>query len=93
MNLTRRPVLERWVLGGVVLVAPVGSSEILRLDGTAADLWSRIGPTGVELDDVVAALAADYSADPGQVRTDVIAAVDDMARADVVDRRPPGFDR
>ncbi|NNE73626.1 MAG: PqqD family peptide modification chaperone, partial [Acidimicrobiales bacterium] len=63
MNVSRRPVLERWVLGGVVLVAPIGSDQILRLEGTAADLWSRIGSAGAEIDDVVAALAADYSAD------------------------------
>ncbi len=79
----RRPVFERWVLGGVVLVAAHGDVP-LRLEGTAADLWSRLDQP-VLVDDLVAQMAIDYNADPAHIRFDIDAALRDLAVAGVIE--------
>ncbi len=79
----RFPVFERWVLGGVVLVATHGEVP-LRLDGTAADLWSRLD-NPILVDDLVAQMAADYNTDPAHIRFDIDAALRDLATAGVIE--------
>ncbi|MDH3707915.1 MAG: PqqD family protein [Acidimicrobiia bacterium] len=76
--ITCRPVLERWLMDGVVLVDPVEQPGLLRLEGTAAALWDIVAaaPGGVDETDLVQALATEYAVTTEAIRVDVDAAVE-----------------
>ena len=69
--LSRHPdAVEAEVDGQRVLMSPK-DFDYFGLEGTGAAVWDRL-TEATALDDLVTALATDFSADPEVVRTDVV---------------------
>lgn len=86
--ITPQPVLQRWLIDGVVLLDPVHQPGLLRLEGTGATLWHVLSgaPEGIDDDELVATLATEYGVAPDAVRADIERAVDQLAAHGAVRR-------
>lgn len=91
---------ERWRRGPAVfwrrsldaaLVLSPGVDEPLTLAGTGADLWDLLAqPTST--DDLVAALATRYGAEPSVVAVDVVPVLAELEAIGAIEKAPENVD-
>ncbi len=67
-----------------VLVLPAGGGEVVRLGGTALELWSAVASPKL-VAEIVGELASRYGVAGAQVSTDVHAAIETLAAAGLIE--------
>ncbi|MDN4616084.1 PqqD family protein [Leifsonia sp. F6_8S_P_1B] len=69
--------------GDRIVVVNLDTSDLIALDGTARYLWEAIGARegGATVDDLVAAVTADFGVEPGEALADVEAFLAALAQA------------
>ncbi len=77
-------VVAREIEGEIIivpLVAGIGDleDELFTLNETGKAIWDRLDGRR-SLNEVIAALAAEYQAEPGEIDTDVLGLVEELAR-------------
>lgn len=87
MNPLRRHPEINWSIvdDDVVVVDPrLAEDRIHVLRGASAIVWQRLD--GSDLDELIARLRHEFELEPGQATSDVTAAVEMLAAADLLDR-------
>ena len=77
-------VLETELDGDIGLYNPV-EEQVTVLNGTASDVWYLCDGT-MTVDEIVDTLASSYQVDSGQIRDDVVATIEQLNEAGLLQR-------